>query len=546
MTYTISDWNDPITIATAFFLPALLLVQSWFILRNKTLSPGRKTLRATLNGLLWLALAGYFLQISWSVDRPATHVLLVGNDVPATYVRAVQDSLRIGQRFTAQTLEIVYDSITLVGQDFPIETLTQFSQSVVHWVPYDAPDRVQDVRWKGIVRQGEMQRVMGRVQSSREQLLRIQYGNQTLDSLVLKRGNNNFALQFPVFGRGRLQTELVLGRQSLDTVRFFGRPTSPLLVRFVLDNPDFESKTLADWLGKQGHSVELSTTLATNVRSRVGINSLSKIAGKKPDVVITDPANAANLLVHNAVADGKAVLFINLTNPSADVAVINRALGTHWQVRKFSAQETVPAGNGLTAHPYRFTNRANQFAVPGYPVAVQQTTGRVSVSLLNETFPLALSGDSVAYSRVWYAVMARLQPAEKNNILVDAPVFSDLPNVVLVNNPAIGSSGLRVGTDTMRLAKSPLNRQSAAGSLLTKQAGWQPVQDSLAVYIENSTNSNPVADRLTIIRFMLAHAKYLTMKNATNRQADEAVPNWAWLTLFLVCLTALWVEPKFA
>ena len=544
MTYTTPNWNDPVTIATAFFLPALLLVQSWFILRNKTLSPGRKTLRAALNSLLWLTLAGYNLQISWPTNPPATHALLVGNDVPTAYARMVQDSLRIRTRFTARTFNEPYDSITLVGQDFPIETLTRLSNSVVRWVPYDAPDQIQDVRWKGMVRQGEMQRVTGKIQSNSKQLLRIQYGNQTLDSLILIQGTNTFALQFPVFGRGRLQTELVLDGQPLDTVRFFGRPTTPLLVQFVLDNPDFESKTLADWLGRQGHSVELSTTLATDVRSRVRINRSPKIVGKKPDVIITDAANAANTLVRNAIADGKAVLFINLTNPSADVATINRALGTRWQVRKTANQEAVPVGNGLTAHPYRFTNRPNQFAVSGYPVAVQQTAGRVGVSLLNETFPLALSGDSVAYSRVWYAVMAWLQPTEKNNVLVDAPVFSGLPGVVSINNPAIGGSSLRVGSDTVQLTISPLNRQSSAGNLLTKQTGWQPVQDSLAVYVQSGTD-NLAAARQVVSRFMLAHAKYATIKNGTNRQAKEVVPNWVWLTLFLVCLTALWVEPKF-
>ena len=544
MTYTTPDWNDSITVATAFFLLALLLVQSWFILRNETLSLGRKTLRAALNGLLWLTLVGYVLQISWSVDKPATHALLMGDDVPAIYVQGVQDSLRIRERFTVRTLKNVYDSVTLVGQDFPIETLTRLSSSVIRWVPYNAPDQVEELRWKGMVRQGEMQHVTGQIQSESGQLLRVRYGNQTLDSLMLKQGNNSFALQFPVFGRGRLQTELVLGKQSLDTVRFYSRPTTPLLVRFVLDNPDFESKTLVDWLGKQGHSVELSTKLATNVRSRIGINRSPKIVGRKPDVVITDPTNAANTIVRNAVADGKAVLFINLSNPPADVSTINRALGTRWQVRRMANQETVPAGNGLTAHPYQFTNRANQFAVPGYPVAMQQTVGRVSVSLLNETFPLALSGDSVAYSRVWYAVMARLQPTEKNNILVDAPVFSGLPNLVLVNNSTGNNSTARVGTDTLQLTASPLNRQSATGTLLTKQVGWQPVQDSLAVYIENPAATNSVAARRIMSRFVLAHSKHQATRSVKAHQTREMVPNWVWLTMFLVCLTALWVEPK--
>lgn len=556
MTHAPLNLTDPFTIAITLALLVLLLVQGGLILRHKTLSSGRKALRAALNALLWLALVGFILQISWPADRPATHALITGKDVPSAYARLVQDSLHIQERFTAGTFKAGYDSVTLVGQDFPGELLTRLSQSTVHWIPYDLPGLVYDLRWKGVVRQGEMQHVTGYIQSPGRQLLRIQFGRQTLDSLLLKPGSNAISLQFPAFGQGRMQTELVVDEELVDTVRFFTRPTTPLQVRFVLDNPDFESKTLAEWLGKHGHSVQVTTTLAKNVRSTTDINQSAAGPGSKPDLVITNPTNAANALVRRAIADGKAALFINLSNPAADVAAINRALGTRWQVRRYANQETVPAGNGLTAHPYRFAYSPNQFAVAGYPVAMQQTAGQVGISLLNETFPLALSGDSTAYSRIWHAVMARLQSVEKNNLLLDAPVYSSLRGKVFVNNPVVVRSMLRVGSDTVQLTKSPLNQQSSVGTLLTKQTGWQPVQDSLAIWVEPIIKGNPAADRQVVSQFILAHAKYESIRNATSIQKGERlpekaspgkmVPGWTWLIIFLTCLTALWVEPKLA
>ena len=86
--------NQPYFWLIAVALLALLAVQSVLILRNRTLSPGRKLLRAALNGLLWLVLAGYVLQISWPVDGPATHALLVGGEVPAAYARTVHVRFR--------------------------------------------------------------------------------------------------------------------------------------------------------------------------------------------------------------------------------------------------------------------------------------------------------------------------------------------------------------------------------------------------------------------------------------------------------------------
>jgi hypothetical protein len=302
MTYAPIDLTDPFTIAIAMALLVLLVVQGWLILRNKTLSPGRKALRGALNSVLWLALVGYMLQISWPIHRPATHALLAGDDVPASYARLLQDSLGIQERFTAGTLKTSPDSITLVGQEFSGELLTRLSPSTVHWVPYDQPGHLYNLRWKGLVRQGEMQRITGHIHSPDRRLLRIQFGHQTLDSLMLKPGSNSITMQFPVFGRGRLQTELVLGNQVIDRVRFYSRPTAPLQIRFVLDNPDFESKTLAEWLGKQAHSVQVLTTLAKNVRSNTGINAYSAERSNKPDLVVTDPTNAANALVRKTIA----------------------------------------------------------------------------------------------------------------------------------------------------------------------------------------------------------------------------------------------------
>lgn len=554
MTYTTPDWTHPITWAIALGLLILFFVQGWLILRNRTLSPGRKTVRIVLNGLLWLVVVAYLLQISWSADRPATHAMLIADEVPAAYARTVQDSLQIRDRFTARTMKTPYDTVTLVGQDFPTETLTRLSHSVINWIPYTLPNQFREVRWKGIVRQGEMQQISGQVEAPDEQLLRVRYGTQTLDSLQIKPGQTSFTLQFPVFGQGRNQVELELGKQTPDTIRFFGRPTAPLRIQFVLDNPDFESKTLADWLGKQGHSVRVSATLSKNMRSQTGINSAPKGTVWKPDIIVTDPAQATGAVVRNALADGKAVLFINLSNPSTDVSVINRALKTRWRISRSSPQETVPLSTNLTAHPYRFTSTSNQFAVPNYPVAIQQTSGRVGVSLLNETFPLALSGDSLAYSRIWYAVMAKLQPAEKNNVLLESPVFSHLPSPVQVNNPVGNVSFLRIGTDTVGLIPSALNRQSASGTMLLTEPGWQSVQDSLAIYVESAAPRTPAAARQVVSQFVLAHAANSGSQAVLTRQAgispagttssSETLPAWIWLVLFLISLTALWVEPK--
>ncbi|MVM36905.1 hypothetical protein GO730_03180 [Spirosoma sp. HMF3257] len=543
--HTTLNWTTPISWLIALALLALLVVQLWFIVRSESLSNSRKWIRVGLNGLLWFVLVGYFLQIQWPISRPTTHALLLGDEVPGAVARHLKDSLHIQESFSSRNFKATYDSITLVGQQFPTETLTQLSNAELQWIPYSQSDQLQDIHWKGIVRQGELQSITGQLQSSKKQLLRVRFGTKTLDSLALQEGANTFRFQFPTFARGHSQAELVLGTTTLDTLHFFTRPTDPLTIQFLLNSPDFESKTLADWLGKQGYTVTVSATLSKDISSQISINKKGKSAGKAaPDLIITEPVNAANTVVKKAIADGKSVLFINLTNPETDCRTINQALGSRWQVRKVNNEPLIPLGNGLNALPYRFVDSPNQFSVTGYPIAAQQMTGRVGVSLLSETYPLSLSGDSVTYNRVWTAVLARLSESDHNTIQVDAPVYSGIRHAISINNPTNRLTTLRVGQDTLRLSYSPINDRSAVGTSSFSKPGWQSVQDSLALYVNPRNSNDPIADRVLLSRFMLAHTLSSSIEGNADRTTTAQLPNWAWFVLLLACFTALWVEPK--
>ncbi|GAA4470867.1 hypothetical protein GCM10023189_60330 [Nibrella saemangeumensis] len=538
------NWSEPTTILILLVLVALLLMQIWLIVRNRTIGSGRKGVRLALNLVLWLLLVGFVVQPRWKVNSGTTHTLIAGDDVPDAYLRQLKDSLSIQETYSpddVKTGEFTgqrFDQVTLVGQDIDAETLSQLSRHRLRWIPYDAPDQVQDVRWKGVVRKGDMQRISGHILSTRKQWLKITYGNRTLDSLELREGSNAFSLRFPTFSTGRTITELVLDQRVLDTLRFFAQPTEPLHYQFILGSPDFESKTLADWLGKQGHSVQVSTTLSKNITGSLQINA--KIS--KPDVVITDPDHAGHAVVKRAVAEGKSVLFINLSEPVADVAAINRTLGTSWKLRKLSNEPYIPVGNSLNALPYTPTQAMNQVMIPGYPAAVQRIGGNVGLSLLSETFPLQLSGDSTAYDRIWSTLLNPLRPALRNNVQIEAPVFTRFPTPIRINNPVAPIAAVRIAADTVPVQPSPLNGLTTRTAYRFRNPGWQVWQDSLEVYINGRTGF--AYQQALISHYLKAHWRYPAPSTAVVPWAEEKIPNWVWLLLLLTAFTALWVEPK--
>jgi hypothetical protein len=533
------------------FLAVLPLVQVWLVVRNDSLSISRKWVRAALNLLFWVVLLGYFFQIEWEMPTHSKAVLVADNEVPTAYVNHLKNSLKSPEAvrinafktpaFRERLDDGSLDSVTLIGTGFSPDLLGELSRQTVQWIPYYQPDQLRMIRWKGILRKGDIQSVEGSIQSSQKQVLKIRFGNQTLDSLQLPAGYSDFKFQFPAFSQGRAEIELVLNQKPLDTLRYFTRNTEPIAYLFMLDSPDFESKTLADWLGKKGYSVQLTSTISKDISNRTTINRTAA-----PDVIITDPANAANPIVKKAATQGKPVLVINLSDAETDIKTINQALGTNWRVKRISTEATVLLGNGVQALPYQLTDAPNQFAVYGYPVAIQKTAGKFGLSLISETFPLKLSGDSATYDRIWTSILTQLQPTFKDNIQVDAPVFKGVRSVLYFNNLSNKPATVRIGNNTVNLNYSAINGLSAEALYLFNRAGWQSFQDTLAVYVDKPAGKPAFGSHLVSDYLRIHSTESAGKKTVSPHWLLVKIPDWVWLILFLSCLTALWIEPKFS
>lgn len=539
--------SDPLHWILLVLLAALPIMSGVLLWKNKTLSPGRKWLRLGLNVLLWLVLVSYFLQPTWTVTLDSRRALLVGDEVPTAVARQWQDSLGVRERFGAaeflkKKLAAQFDSIMLLGQDFSPALLSQIMSASVRWQPYFLQNQIQNLNWQGVLRQGEMQHVTGVVEAAEQQWIKVKFAGQTLDSIQIDRGQGAFTLTFPTFTEGRTAATLFVGEEAKDTLRFYVRPLPRLTYQFILDSPDFESRTLADWLGRKGNAVTLTTAVSKGIGQSTTINGgLEK--GQLPDVIITDSGNAANASVKKALAAGKSILLIGLTQPDANLATINRALGTGFSAKKISAEPLQVAPN-LTAVPYKFNASLPQLLVPDYPMAVWNGAGKVGVSLLNETFPLKLSGDSVAYSNVWNAILAQVQPPANYIITADTPLFKGLAGRLSTNRYPEPSRQLLIGQDTVILQPSPLNDYLAGVDYRFGQSGWVSVGDSAEVFVEDSTSALLPTRRMNDYILAQRAARYSAIGPKIEPQRRRKVDDWVWLSLFVVSCAALWIEPK--
>lgn len=534
LNFTLYDW---LMITGLFILLAIQLVSLWKKKASKT--------KIGLNLLLWLCVCMLVIKPSWTKSVDTSKILVYSDGISNETIQKTKDSLKITEVFSQKEFNRkVYENIDFasilgkiyfLGQDASPEILSKIGQNSISWIPCFKANEIQDIRWNAISRKGEMQEVAGKIELSSPKTIKIKFGNQVLDSLKLPRGFSSFSLNFPTFSIGRTSLSLELDQKSLQTIIFYSIKSQPQDILFILSNPDFESKIMADWLGKSGNKVEIQTTIAKNTLNKVSINQTKKTFS--PDIIITDPSNADNSLVKKAFSEGKSILFINLENPELAAKSINQNLGTKWKLKRTSTQENRVISQELMAHPYEFEPNILQKSVFDYPIAIQKKTGKVGISLLNETFPLMLSGDSLTYARIWQSAFQALKPSFDNNIEIYAPIFQDVKKEILLNS-SDWQSKLNIANDTIKTSQSAINPASSITTYTFRKTGWQPFQDSLEVYVEANQSALAKANLLK------PYLKSDAILGGFEQKLQVNLPEWAWFLVILLILAGLWIEAK--
>ena len=112
---------------------------------------------------------------------------------------------------------------------------------------------------------------------------------------------------------------------------------------------------------------------------------------------------------------------------------------------------------------------------------------------------------------------------------------------------------LRVGPDTVAFGPDPLHSRVFHATARIDTTGWVAVQDSLAVYVgRNVPGAAPgglaaVGQRRQTAAWVGLHRQYDIGRTGAARQTQpKTLPNWGWLVLIGLLLTALWLEPKLA
>lgn len=205
-------------------LGTVLIIQLWALFRKETLSRRQRTVKVILNVLLWLVLLLFVIQPKWKSSESHKSVLVYSAQSKKETIDKIQDSLNIKKAvsyedFKQKWADFTDREIHFLGQEAEPELLSHLAGKSIYWIP--DVSGLQKISWEGILRRGELQTVSGKVNVDESSVLKIQYANQTLDSLTLVKGFNAFDLRFPVSIEGRNEVSLVLDNREIQKIHFF-------------------------------------------------------------------------------------------------------------------------------------------------------------------------------------------------------------------------------------------------------------------------------------------------------------------------------------
>ena len=521
----------------ALVISVILVLQLIWILKAELIRE-RKVIKIALNVGFCLLLIAYIFQPVWFLGKAGEAVLVHSSGYDKKEIRFWKDSLKIRNAIPISKFKGVGNPVYLLGSDFSAIDLLRLGERDFRWISNFESGSVTFLKWKGILREGEVQRINGRIASKDSLEISIRQQGEVLTKNHSELSSGTFNLEFPAKILGRNTLELFANDSLLGPVNFFVYASKPIQYSLQFSFPDAEIRNLTQYLINAGEGV--------NEKIGISKNAVIRSGDAEPDslqFLIIDPSQLSKKSTQQAFERGASVLVINGSDAVKDVETLNKALGTSFTVKRVSNEEIRLIQGDFEVAPYEFESHTAQKLLFENAVAIQQVgNAKVGLSLLGKTFPIKLAGDSLSYQGIWEEILTGMRPQESGALEVTQPVFEALQATVLVNQDQFQEDFIRVDSDSVFLQQSLVNPFTKSGSFLSLDSGWVSLADSLEFYSFPTQDWESLQAAKLRADFLTSQSGRDITKVASN--SKQKISDWIWYGIFLLVLTLIWLEPK--
>lgn len=521
----------------AFAFGVTLAFQLFWIFRTD-LSSFRKAIKSALNTLFVIILIAYVFQPNWSSDSPEKAILVHSSAYSKDEIRFWKDSLNVKTAVELSRFQGEGNPVYLLGSDFSQAELLKIGNKQIQWISDIEYSSIYFLEWKGILKEGEIQKLNGKIESKDSLKISLKQEDEVISKTGSDANSGTFSLEFPAKVLGRNELELLVNDSVIGSVNFFVHASKPIQYSLQFAFPDAEIRILTEYLINSGEQVNEQIGISENAVIRSGDAESDSL-----QFLIIDPAQLSKKSTQEAIEKGVSVLVINGSDAAKDVMAINKVLGTNFNAKRVSNEESRVVEEDLEVAPYVFEPLVAQKLLFENAVAIQQIgNSKVGLSLLGKTFPIKLSGDSMRFQAIWEKILGAMIPQESGAVNLNLPVFTGLQARIEVNQAVFEKNFIRIESDSVFLQPSLVNPFSKSGSFISLDSGWLSVADSLEFY-------SYAADKWSSLKAAKLKADFFTMNSKKDISVAVSisvyhVPDWLWYVLFLLLLTLIWLEPK--
>jgi hypothetical protein len=386
-----------------------------------------------------------------------------------------------------------------------------------------------------------------------------------IDSVKMDRGEKTFAFAFTPKITGNTRYLLRVKDESYD-VPLIVKEKKKLNILLIQQYPTFETRQLKETLSKR-HGVlvryELSQKIFRFENYNIQRNEFKRINGdllNDFDLLITDTDALQSLssgewkAMEDQITKGLGMLVLIHESPGKNATLQARIpLNV-----KSSAADTVSLvirskSFILNIFPGSlFGEEASPLIqTKGKQVALYKQIGfgKFGASLIQDSYKIALLGDSLAYEQLWSTQIEKLSRQETTTssvrVLSPFPVYVDEPVELEVISTQIQP---KLFFDSTRL---PLREHSQVDGLFKAKVwfnkiGWNTLTTSDSavahVFVSNRGASKSIRDYQDVLQTrLLAHEH---SSSASSEPTSSAVNPAIFYILFLVAAGTLWLLPK--
>ncbi len=525
------EFSFPVQIATVLIVVGLWGFQIYYLTSNKS---ARVPLKILLNSLLFIVILGFVFQPAILRPEPQETTLIhPANQRPS---QSLIDSLAVKNVTEINDFGKDPKDIILFGQSYTYEDLYRLPVGQVQWIPQSEAGEIAALSWEAILQLGEIQQVKGVIVSDETKEIRLEHFGETVANASV---TDSFEFSFPVLTLGRNEYSLIIDDYQVGVLRFFVSPPAAAVFQLLFGFPNPEARFLAGYLVKRGEKANMRVQITRD--GQIVLGSLG--ADVEPQIYILDPSQIQSQKIREAKQiEGTNFMVINLSNPLAEINAINSVFGTNFSLEKI-AEGTRELDNGVSALGYQFVEKNNQTLFLEKSVSISyQGANQIAVSLIDGTYPLAMAGDSMRYSKIWEPVLAELSPVAALDYSVRQPVYSKVKTQVEIAVKDSLPEFLLFQEDTVFLQHDHVNDSKAYGSILASTSGWQVLNDSLEIYVHASEDFEPIHD-LEVVSSFLRDRRGLVPETGEVMKL-KFIPDWVWMLLFVLLLGMIWLEPR--